>query len=75
MDNIQGMSDRRSFDRRSRSRSFFHVLDRDRRSPFGQKIAIAKFNDRDRKNAISILLAFFQQSTFCRKRIFFRLIG
>ena len=33
----QGMSDRRSFDRRSRS--FFHDRDRDRRSPFGQKIA------------------------------------
>ena len=33
----QGMSDRRSFDRRSRS--FFRDRDRDRRSPFDQKIA------------------------------------
>ena len=36
---IQGMSDRRSFDRRSQSRSFFRDRDRDRRSPFGPKIA------------------------------------
>ena len=33
------MSDRRSFNRRSRSLSFFRDQDRDRRSPFGQKIA------------------------------------
>ena len=45
----QGMSDRRSFDRRSRS--FFRDRDRDRRSPFGQKIA---GRSRSRNSAIAI---------------------
>ena len=40
------------------------IWSKDRRT-----IAIAKFNDRDRKNAIAIFLASFQQSTFCRSNI------
>ena len=58
--NFQGMTDWRSFDRRSRSRSFFRDRDRDRRSPFCKRSQ----DDRDRKNAIAIFLAFYQKSTF-----------
>ena len=48
---FQGMSDRRSFDRRLRSRSFFRDRDRDRRSPFDQKIA---GRSRSRNSTIAI---------------------
>ena len=54
---MQGMNDRRSFDRRSRSLIAIWSIDR-------RTIAIAKFNDRERKHAISILLAFFSNQPF-----------
>ena len=53
----QGMTDRRSFNRRSRSA--IAISSKDCRT-----IAIAKFNDRDRKNTIAIFLAFFCNQPF-----------
>ena len=62
--NYQGISDRRSFN--PRSRSFFCNRDCDRRLPFGQKIA---GQSRSLNSMIAIFLAFFKQSTFCRSNI------